>query len=118
MDDEKVKVEIKENGNISVVFVSGELTLLDAPDLKNSLDAILEKGIRRFLFDFENLDFLDSSGISLLLRFHAQLAKLNGKIAFVHFHKNVANTMHKALPRHIRETAYFEDSNDALSYLR
>ena len=80
MDDEKVKVEIKENGNISVVFVSGELTLLDAPDLKNSLDAILEKGIRRFLFDFENLDFLDSSGISLLLRFHAQLAKLNGKM--------------------------------------
>ena len=118
MDDEKVKVEIKENGNISVVFVSGELTLLDAPDLKNSLDAILEKGIRRFLFDFENLDFLDSSGISLLLRFHAQLSKLDGKIAFVHFHKNVANTMQKALPRHIRETAYFEDSNEALSYLR
>ena len=67
--------------------------------------------------DFEQLDFIDSSGISILLRFHAQLTKLDGKIGFVNFHKNVANTMHKALPLYIREKAYFENAQEALKYL-
>ncbi len=117
MDNEKIRVNVQKEGQVSIIFINGELTLLDAPDLKQVLDTILATGIHRFLFDFEQLDFIDSSGISILLRFHAQLTKLDGKIGFVHFHKNVANTMHKALPLYIREKAYFENTQEALKYL-
>ena len=94
-----------------------ELTLLDAPGVKKTLDSVTSQGRKLFLFDFEKLTFLDSSGVGLLLRFHAQLTKLNGRIAFMNFHKSVANTMQKALPQQIRDTSYFETRQNALDYL-
>ncbi len=117
MSSEQVGINIQEEGNVTIINVRGELTLLDAPELKKTVDAAVAKGARRLLFDFELLTFLDSSGIGLLLRFHAQLRKLNGKIAYINFHKNVANTMQKALPQQIRDTSYFDSAEKAKEYL-
>ena len=117
MSGEQVGIEIQEEGKVTIVAVEGELTLLDAPQLKKTVDEIIAKQKFIFLFDFEKLTFLDSSGVGLLLRFHAQLRKLSGKIAFIHFHKSVANTMQKALPQQIRETTYFDTKEKAIEYL-
>ena len=117
MSGEQVGIEIKEEGEVIIISVIGELTLLDAPQLKKTVDDLVAKQKKIFLFDFEQLSFLDSSGVGLLLRFHAQLTTLNGRIAFMNFHKSVANTMQKALPRHIREACYFETKDNALKYL-
>ncbi len=117
MSSEQVGIDIQEEGNVTIINVRGELTLLDAPELKKTVDAAVTKGARNLLFDFEHLTFLDSSGIGLLLRFHAQLRKLNGKIGYINFRKNVANTMQKALPQQIRDTSYFESKEKAMDYL-
>lgn len=118
MSNEQLRIKIQEENNISIVNVSGELTLLDAPDLKKSVDEILNKGRNILLFDFRNLTFLDSSGVGLLLRFNAQLIKTGGKIAFINFlHKSVENTMLKALPQHLKDTTYFDTKESAVAYL-
>ena len=114
---EQVTMDIQEEGNITIISMRGELTLLDAPGVKKTLDSVTSQGRKLFLFDFEKLTFLDSSGVGLLLRFNAQLQSLKGRFAFINFHKSVANTMQKALPRHIREACYFETKDNALKYL-
>jgi anti-anti-sigma factor len=119
MSNEQVKITIQEEDSISIIYVSGELTLLDAPELKKYVDEIIAKGKKILLFDFENLTFLDSSGVGLLLRFNAQLSKTGGKIAFINFlHKSVANTMLKALPQHLRDSSYFDTMENAITYLK
>jgi stage II sporulation protein AA (anti-sigma F factor antagonist) len=117
MGNEQVGIEIRDEGKVTIVFVRGEITLLDAPELRKSVDAAVNAGARKLLFDFEKLTFLDSSGIGLLFRFHAQLRKIDGKIAYINFQKTVANTMQKALPQPIREASYFDTKEKAVEYL-
>lgn len=113
----KVKVDFKTEGNVCIVYIIGELTLLDAPDIGVALDKFLNTGINKFLFDFDRLTFIDSSGVSILIRFYGKLIKAKGFLAFTSFHKNVANTMQRALPAHIRSAIYFEQRKDGLAYL-
>ncbi|HMV44925.1 MAG TPA: STAS domain-containing protein [Leptospiraceae bacterium] len=117
MSNEQIVIDILQEGSVAIIYVRGDLTLLDAPQFKKIVDDEVNKGIKKLLFDFENLTFLDSSGIGLLLRFHAQLRKLNGKIAYINFHKNVENTMQKALPQQIRSTSFFESKEKAMEYM-
>ncbi|HMV44853.1 MAG TPA: STAS domain-containing protein [Leptospiraceae bacterium] len=115
--ESKVIVDSRFEGEVCLFSLIGELTLVDAPDVGQALDRIFEKGFYKFLFDFDRLTFIDSSGISILIRFYGKLTKKEGKIAFCSFHKNVANAMQKALPLNMRQTIYFEDRNSALNYL-
>jgi anti-anti-sigma regulatory factor len=60
MSSEQAGIEVKYEGSITVFIVRGEITLLDAPELKKSVEEAIRKGARKLLFDFENLMFIDS----------------------------------------------------------
>ena len=63
-------VEVSELGPTTVVRLTGELTLVDAPRVQIRLEELERTpGLARLLVDLTDLDFLDSSGIQLLLRF-------------------------------------------------
>ena len=43
MSGEQVGIEIKEEGEVIIISVIGELTLLDAPQLKKTVDDLVAK---------------------------------------------------------------------------
>ena len=53
----------------------GELDIADVPRLEHALDAAIAETIGVFLVDLCELEFLDSSGIRLLLRARALLGR-------------------------------------------
>ncbi|HNN81568.1 MAG TPA: STAS domain-containing protein, partial [Leptospiraceae bacterium] len=73
--ESKVIVDSRFEGEVCLFSLIGELTLVDAPDVGQALDRIFEKGFYKFLFDFDRLTFIDSSGISILIRFYGKLTK-------------------------------------------
>ena len=57
--------KIKE-GNTLTVQVEGRLDTTTAPDLENELSDALE-GITELVLDFENLEYISSAGLRVLL---------------------------------------------------
>jgi anti-sigma B factor antagonist len=65
-----------------VLAVSGELDMATAPELRERLDAALEAGVRRIVVDLQELTFLDSIALAMLLHASRRLGD-EGRMAVV-----------------------------------
>lgn len=63
----EVKVGDLENG-VRTISVRGELDLSTAPDLEGPLDEALSNGEGSLLIDLSRCEFIDSTGIALIVR--------------------------------------------------
>jgi anti-sigma B factor antagonist len=61
-------VEAHTEGRACVLTITGELDLAAAPALEQELDAALKSGASVIVLDLERLDFIDSTGLSVLVR--------------------------------------------------
>jgi anti-sigma B factor antagonist len=68
------QVEVSRNGAAAVVAVSGELDLASGPELEAELDQLTGPDIHLVVIDLRELDFMDSTGLSILVRAHQRLA--------------------------------------------
>lgn len=57
-----------EVDGVRIVAVRGELDLSTAPDLRGPLDDALDGGQSSVLIDLSECDFIDSTGIALIVR--------------------------------------------------
>jgi anti-sigma B factor antagonist len=69
------RVEVHRDGAAAVVVaVSGELDLASGPELESELDQISGPATQLVIIDLRQLDFMDSTGLSILVRAHQRLA--------------------------------------------
>lgn len=61
-------------GGVQIIAVRGELDLSTAPALEGPLDAALTDGGASVLIDLSACEFIDSTGIALIVRAWQQLA--------------------------------------------
>jgi anti-anti-sigma factor len=54
-------------GDIAVISISETLTADDVPDLHRAMDAFLERGLKRAVFDLAELKYIDSLGLGELV---------------------------------------------------
>ena len=57
---------------VPVVKLSGEIDMSNVDSLRGAIDPVMEDGPARVDFDLSALEFMDSSGIALLLRVAAK----------------------------------------------
>jgi anti-sigma B factor antagonist len=62
-----------EVDGVSVIAVRGELDLSTAPALEGPLDAALGNGSKGVLIDLAECEFIDSTGLALIVRASQQL---------------------------------------------
>lgn len=67
-----------DNG-IQAIAVRGELDLSTAPDLERPLEEVLESGEGPVLVDLSECDFIDSTGIALIVRAMQRLESESGR---------------------------------------
>lgn len=78
----KIKIEVKKK--VIIVKLKGELDHHTADEVrKMAEECINEKGYINVVFDFSELDFMDSSGIGLLVGRYKLLAPIGGKVCVV-----------------------------------
>lgn len=65
-----------------VVTVKGDIDQHTAASLREQIDLRLtHENVRRLVFDFTNLDFMDSSGIGIIIGRYKIMSALGGKVA-------------------------------------
>lgn len=69
-------VEIKIKGEVVYAYLSGELDHHSAAFMRQAIDSAIELNMPTLLImDFENITFMDSSGIGLVMGRYRNLAK-------------------------------------------
>ncbi len=77
-------LEVTDTGGVSVtVAISGELDLYTAPKLRERLDELILGGSAIMVLDLEKLDFMDSSGINVLVGSLRRLRACGGELRLV-----------------------------------
>ena len=73
----------KTMDGVLVLSISGQVDLYNMSDLKDFFRSEIEKGMRHFILNLENLNYIDSSGISVLITLYTNLKNNGGALAFV-----------------------------------
>lgn len=68
-----------------VIHMHKELDHHSVKELRDKSDRMIQKqGIRNIIFDFQGVDFMDSSGIGMVMGRYKQVIFDGGKVAAVH----------------------------------
>jgi anti-sigma B factor antagonist len=65
--DPDLSVSVRSEGDRTVVAVSGEIDVYTAPKLREHLIDLVSGGQYRLIVDLEAVDFLDSTGLGVLV---------------------------------------------------
>ena len=74
---EPFRCEVSRQDSSATVRAIGELDLATVPALDDQLAELRDAGIRRLILDLRGLDFIDSTGLRLILEYDA-LARNDG----------------------------------------
>ena len=72
------RVEVRIEGRTAVVAVSGELDLASSPELEQELERVWQSDPEQLVIDLRGLEFMDSTGLSIIVGAHQRLAE-NGR---------------------------------------
>jgi anti-sigma B factor antagonist len=71
---------VRKDGDTCVVAVEGQLIVGNRQELKQRVLEELEKGERKFLVDFGQTGYIDSSGLGVLVSLSKRIHELNGDL--------------------------------------
>ena len=67
----------------TVIVVSGEIDVHTAPELRERLSTLIERGTYRLILDMEDVEFLDSTGLGVLIGGLKRIRAHDGSIDIV-----------------------------------
>ncbi len=71
---------IRKSGNACVVEVEGQLIVGNRQELKQLVLDELERGDRKFLIDFTQTGYIDSSGLGVLVSLSKKIREAGGEL--------------------------------------
>jgi len=79
-----MKIRIESIGTTLVVKINGEIDHHTAPELREAMDKELAlKNITNIVLDFDEVSFMDSSGIGMIVGRYKQVAARGGKMMII-----------------------------------
>lgn len=76
-------LEHADIGDRTVVRVGGDVDAYTAPHLRTHLFTLLRGGSKHLVLDLEGVDFMDSSGLGVLIAVRRRLASAGGSVCVV-----------------------------------
>jgi anti-sigma B factor antagonist len=74
---------VRSLGQATVIAISGELDLASSPALQEELDRVATLDSQMLIIDLRELDFMDSTGLSVLVRAHQRAEEQGRQLAMV-----------------------------------
>ena len=77
-------VKLFKKGTTLLITIYGDMDHHSAQYLRQKVDGELYKAnVKNIIFDFENVNFMDSSGIGVVVGRYKNIQNLNGKAAII-----------------------------------
>lgn len=72
--------QVSKNGDVTLVEVEGQLIVGNRQELKQKVLEQLENGDRKFVIDFSNTGYIDSSGLGVLVSLSKKIREQGGEL--------------------------------------
>jgi len=82
-------LQTRTENNAIVITISGRLDTVTAPEYEKKILDLIEGGNNCFVVDFEQLDFISSAGLRVLLLMAKLLKEKNGQVRLANVKGNV-----------------------------
>jgi anti-sigma B factor antagonist len=76
-------LEVTERGSWAVLAVAGEVDVATVPRLREQLHSLVAQGRHHIVVDLEGVDFLDSTGLGVLVGALKRVRTNGGELALV-----------------------------------
>jgi anti-sigma B factor antagonist len=80
---ENLVIEVSDHGDLTVVSVKGEVDLYTAPSLKERVADLVSSGRHRLAVDLAGVEFMDSTGLGVLIGGLKRCKEAGGSLALV-----------------------------------
>jgi len=84
-----MEIKLKKYSSTYIIEVVGDMDLYSAFELKNVVTKMLEKDIKNYVVDLAKVDYIDSSGIGVLIHIYSNIKKLNRNLKIANVHGSV-----------------------------
>lgn len=101
-----MELKIRKNGENYIIDVDGEMDLYNSYKLKELVTKMLEKHVKNFIINLEQVDYIDSSGIGALIYICSTIKKFNLRLSMANIHGSVKKVIELT-----KLTDYFPISN-------
>lgn len=75
-----MNIDVRDEGKVTLVRLSGDLDATSGPGLTEELDRLWNAGRRQFVLDLEGVPFIDSTGLSTLVRLFKRVKSQAGRL--------------------------------------
>lgn len=82
-------IQLRSVGTVSVLDFSGNLDTNSSPVAESKVNSLLEKGNHEILFNFDELNFISSSGLRILLATAKKLKISGGRMVVCNLNETV-----------------------------
>ncbi|GLZ80457.1 anti-sigma-B factor antagonist [Actinorhabdospora filicis] len=79
----ELALSTRTDGDRSVVAARGEIDLYSAPGLREHLRNLVSDGVRRLTVDLNSVEFLDSTGLGVLVGTLKRLREVGGTLVIL-----------------------------------
>ncbi|WP_053957681.1 anti-sigma F factor antagonist [Inediibacterium massiliense] len=111
-----MEVTFETIGNHLITKLSGELDHHTAEEIRERIDKeIATNSIKNIIFDMEDMNFMDSSGIGVVIGRYKKVQKLGGQAAVIHLNSRVEKIFKMSGLFHIVKK--FKNKNEAIERL-
>ena len=77
------QVQVRKEGSAALIAVRGELDLASGPELESELEKVSPPETTLVVVDLRELEFMDSTGLSIIVRAHQRLADQGCELGLV-----------------------------------
>jgi anti-sigma B factor antagonist len=88
-----LQISTRHYRRVSVVALRGELDIAGAIDLRNHLRAASKASNDRLILDLSELTFIDSTGLAILVEYHAKTQASGGRLILAGVQPPVARVL-------------------------
>ena len=114
IDITRLSTNKEDEDAIYKVSLKGELTFNLHRDFSSAMSDLIQKGIRKIIIDFNDLDMIDSVGIGILIKYEKQLQKENGELVLTRCSDQILNLF---IPVNLEKLIkIFKNLDDAMNY--
>jgi anti-sigma B factor antagonist len=78
--DESMSFQVSKSSEVTLIEVEGQLIVGNRQELKQGVLEQLEGGDMKFVIDFSNTDYIDSSGLGVLVSLSKKIREKGGEL--------------------------------------
>ncbi len=105
-----MEIRLRTRGEHRIVEVEGDIDYFSVSELKNSIFSLINDKVRSIILDLKDVEYMDSSGIGLIVTAYKVMNGYGGRIALLHVQEDILALLKLATVDSIMKI--YESAND------